>query len=344
MKLSDWSTVPVVAAAAVFLASGASAADSGETTLTDNLRWTIDVAARGMIETESDEFGHVEFLGLDLHKVFSNENGDWATLLLQPYLTRINNVDMHPPFFDDDYDTQVVWRITNINFTVLDGGRLNFKVGHFEIPFGLEQIINTNGTLRDYIHGPNFGLKADWGVTVNGELPALEYEVAVSRGSGNNWRNEGDPHIVSGRIGTPRDRSWWLGLSGFQGDVYDRGQPDGTLERSRLGLDGAWFRRQFALLAEISIGEDESTDVTNGLVEIDFSSVDDVWLIYFQLRRFEMDTTTPGGDDTATSGALGVSWDPDNHWSLSLQWAHDFTTFAGAPETQVMAAQIRYRL
>ena len=328
-------------AAFALLAGGAHARD---TALTDNLRWTVDFAARGMLETESDEFGHAEFLGLDLHKVFTGERGDWATLLLQPYLIRINNVDMRPPFFDDDYDTAIEWRITNINFNVLDGGRLNVRVGHFEIPFGLEQVVNTNGTLRDYIHGPNFGLKADWGVTVNGELPALEYEVALSRGSGNNWRNEGDPRIVSGRIGTSRDRDWWLGLSAFSGDVYDQSQPDGTFERSRVGLDGAWYWRQFGLLGELSVGEDESRDVVNGLVEIDWSSRDAAWLVYLQWRQFRIDDPAAAGSDRGSSGSLGATWDPDNHWSLGLQWSRDFATFSGAPDTNVLAAQLRYRL
>ena len=325
----------------VLMASGAVA---GETALTDNLRWTVDLAARGMQETVNDEFGHAEFLGLDLHKVLSGERGDWATLLLQPYLIRINNLDMHPPFFDDDYDTAIEWRITNVNFNVLDGGRLNLKVGHFEIPFGLEQVINTNGTLRDYIHGPNFGLKADWGLTLNGELPAFEYEVALSRGSGNNWRSSGDPLIVSGRVGTPRDRDWWLGLSGFSGDVYDPSQPDGTVERSRVGLDGALNWRQFGLLGEFSIGADESRDVVNGLLELDWSSRQADWLAYVQLRRFQLEGLAGAGSDSATSGSLGVTWDPDNHWSYGLQWSHDFVTFNGAPDTNVLAAQLRYRL
>jgi hypothetical protein len=318
--------------------------DSRPAALSDNLRWTVDAAVRAIDETESGQFGHIEFLGVDLHKVFSNDKGDWGTLLFQSYLTRINNVGGHPPFFDSNYDTEIEWRIANMNFVVLDGGRLNLRVGHFEIPFGLEQIINTNGTLRDYIHGPNFGLKADWGVTANGELPAFEYELAVSRGSGNNWRNNGDPYIVSGRIGTPRDRNWWLGLSGFQGKVYDRSQADGTFKRSRVGVDGAWYWQQFGLLGEVSFGRDESRDVLNALVEADWSSRDDVWLVYLQIRRFAVDRSLSSGTDSAIGSALGATWDPDNHWSFGLQWSRDLKTFSGAPDTNVIAGQIRYRL
>jgi hypothetical protein len=310
----------------------------------ENLRFTVDLAARGIYDTQNHEFGNVEFLGIDMHKVFSNASGDWGTLLLQPYLTRINNVAMHPPFFDSNYDTQIEFRICNFNYTGLAGGRFNIRVGHFEIPFGLEQVINTNGTLRDYIHGPNFGLKADWGITVNGELPAFEYEVALSRGSGNYWRSAGDPYIVSGRIATPQDRSWSVGLSGFRGDVYAPAEPDGTFRRSRVGLDGQWYWHQFGLLGEVSAGRDESRSVVNALAELDYSSVDGVWLTYLQLRRFSIERPGGASNDSAVSTALGITFDPDNHWSFGLQWSHDFTTFAGAPDSNVIAGQVRYRL
>jgi hypothetical protein len=332
------------AVALALLAAATPPAQAATPSLRDNLRWTIDLAARAVDETESHEFGHVEFLGLDLHKVFTGDQGDWGTLTFQSYLTRINNIGMHPPFFESSYDTEIEWRIANFNLVVLDGGRMNIRFGHFEIPFGLEQIVNTNGTLRDYIHGPNFGLKADWGVTVNGELPALEYELALSRGSGNNWRNNGDPYIVSGRVGTPRDRNWWLGVSGFDGKVYDRSQADGTFKRSRVGFDGAWYWHQLGFLGEISLGRDESRDVLNTLLEVDWSSSDDAWLVYAQMRRFEVDRPSSSGTDSALGTSLGVTWDPDNHWSFGMQWSHDFETFSGVPDTNVLAGQIRYRL
>ena len=133
----------------------------------ENLRWKFDVSGRGVF----DDTGYLKslgFFGLDLHKVFTSGNRDVATLLFQPYMTRANDLVPTPPVFDGPDDWELIWRIANVNFKLLQDGALNLRVGHFELPYGLEQTINTNGTLRDYTHGGNFGLKADWGATVNG--------------------------------------------------------------------------------------------------------------------------------------------------------------------------------
>ena len=167
-------------------------ADDGPSPLTDNLRWAIDLAARPSFDDRLDEWHSAFFLGLDVHKVFGSESGDWGTLVLQPYLTRLDS-PRHPPFFESNHDWELVWRIFNFNYTGIASGRFNVRVGHMEIPFGLEQVVNTNGTLRDYQHGRNIGVKADWGVSLNGELPAWDYEFSLTRGTGNEWSSRGDP-------------------------------------------------------------------------------------------------------------------------------------------------------
>ncbi len=62
-------------------------------------------------------------------------------------------------------------------------GKPRVRIGHFEIPYGIEHAINTNGTLRNYRHSANLGIKADWGLAINGETTSFEYEVSASRGS-----------------------------------------------------------------------------------------------------------------------------------------------------------------
>ena len=136
----------------------------------ENLRMTVDLSSRiGLTRGGGTAYQHV--IGLDSHKVISGEGGDWGTVVMQGYLTRIDNQAQHPPFFDGADDTQFVYRIVNLNLTRYGRGRFNVRVGHFEIPFGLEHVINTNGTLRDFMHGPNLGVKADWGAGVNGSFP-----------------------------------------------------------------------------------------------------------------------------------------------------------------------------
>ena len=122
--------------------------DSTASRFRNNLRMTVDLAGRGIIPHKGGNSGSgsVAFIGLDIHKVFSDDNGDFATLIAQPYLTKLNSVK-GPHFFEGDNDWEVVNRIMNVNFTRVFDERMNIKVGHFEVPYGLEQPLNTNGTL-----------------------------------------------------------------------------------------------------------------------------------------------------------------------------------------------------
>ena len=308
----------------------------------DNLRFAIDLSGRAIYNNESEEFAHAEFLGFDLHKVFSGDQGDIGTLVLQGYLTRINNLQSRPFFFDDKNDWEFVYRIFNFNYALLPRDHLNVRVGHFEIPFGLEHTINTNGTLRDYTHGRNLGVKADWGVALNGNLPEFEYEVSISRGSGNNWETRGDPSVIAGRIGTHRNNNKVFGVSLMTGEVYSPASPTFVVDRERYGVDFQSYFGVWGLLAEFSLGEDDGQDIRNGLVELNFSSQDNAILVYGQLVRFAT-KTIDGQWNRALAAKLGTKWDINRYWDLSAQLTVDVDTFAGAPESEVLAIQARYR-
>ena len=308
----------------------------------DNLRFSVDLSARGIYDSEADTFSHIEAVGFDMHKVFSGLRGDIGTLLLQGYLTRINNLESHPPFFDDDNDWEFVFRIFNFNYKVLPQDRLNFRIGHFEIPFGLEHVINTNGTLRDYLHGQNLGVKADWGISVNGSLPLIEYEISASRGSGNAWESRGDPYVFAGRVGTHNNRNIVVGVSAMEGDVYSRSSPGEVVDRNRVGLDLRWYLGRYGVFAEHSIGEDEGSDVKSSLVELNFTNSDAAWLSYVQYITVSRDTAS-GHQNRNTALKAGIKWDWSRRWDVSAQVSHDINKSGGAPESNIFAAQIRYR-
>ncbi len=307
----------------------------------ENLRFTVDLAERPIYSEHSGLFSNAFFLGIDLHKVFSNSEGDWGTLTLQPFLTRLDGVRRRPPFFDDAHDWELVYRICNFNYTKYGEGRRNIRIGHMEVPYGLEQVINTNGTLRDYIHGRNIGVKGDWGVSLNGETDEGEYEVALLRGSGNEWRRREDPYLVAGRIGTPRGEPISIGMSALYGDVYRYTGPTPTVRRSRIGVDFITGKGPFTVMGDVSIGRDPGTSVVNTVFEIDWHNRHETWLVYNQMLFFNLDL--PTGWDTNAINVLGVRWTPDNHWALSGQWSQDITSFAGNSSTGVFALQVRYR-
>lgn len=308
----------------------------------ENLRLTIDFASRFSVTADTNHITTIQYFGLDIHKVFTGDNGDWGTMMLQPYLTRFDNAEARPPFVEEEDGWELFWRQTYFNYTGLAGGRLNFKVGHYEIPYGLETIVNTNGTIRDYTHGRNIGVKADWGATVNGTLDALEYEVGLSRGTGNEYSSRFDPWLLAGRFGTSRDENFIFGVSFAHGDIQRPALPGGTLNRTRIGADVTWRDEAFTLMGELSIGEDEDEDVVNAIVEVDWQDPSEAWLVYLQGKYFSQDFATRGWDD-ALQSALGVRWTPDGKWYFSAQWTQDITTFDPTPRDGALVLQVRVR-
>ena len=88
-----------------------------------------DLSSR-VVHSGVDDF-HLGAVGLDLHRVYSSEQGDIGTLTLQPYLLRIDSARNAPPLFDDGDDWALQWRIANFNYTGLGHGRFNVRLGHF---------------------------------------------------------------------------------------------------------------------------------------------------------------------------------------------------------------------
>lgn len=308
---------------------------------TDNLRFTVDLAVRPNFNGRTGAFGSTEFAGVDLHKVFTNKQGDWGTLTLQAYLTRVDNAFTQQDIFRDDSEFAVDYRILNFNYTGYGKGKTNFRIGSFEIPFGLEQNVNTNGTLRQLTHQEDFGVKTDWGVTLNGESNDMEYELGLSRGSGNNWRRRDDPFILAGRVGTSRSKQTILGVSAFYGEVINYGAEGGTIERGRVGADFTYFAENFSWMGEVSAGGENDDPAYTALLEIDWTDVDESLLFYNQtvLRGLERGV----GWDNELRNTLGVRWTPDRHWTLSAQFTHFFDTLRSSSRGTELQCQLRYR-
>ncbi len=300
-----------------------------------NLRWKLDVSARGVFD-DSGYLKSLGFFGLDLHKVFTSGNRDVATLLFQPYMTRANDLVPTPPVFDGPDDWELIWRIANVNFKLQQDGALNLRVGHFELPYGLEQTINTNGTLRDYTHGGNFGLKADWGATINGDLDALEYEFAWSLGSGNEIRDEDGSGVLSGRLGTPRAGAEVFGVSFVDGEFQT---PAGIVPRTRFGLDAQVYRGPLGLFAEFSTGKDNDTDdITRALGEVNWRNPEETVLAWVQV------VATDKNRMSGLNSLMGVRWEPAAGWSLSTQYVQVFEPLAeGGGHPGTLTLQLRYR-
>ena len=304
----------------------------------DNLLFNVDVSGRVQYNTSTRQWSTTQFYGFDLYKVFSGDTGDIATMVLQGFATRIDNVNPPPFFFSDATDWQFLYRVFAVNWRVDPRGRLNVKTGHYEVPFGLEALLDTNGTLRQEGTARNLGVKADWGATLNGITEAVEYEVGIGRGSGMEWRSTGSPYQVVGRVGTIRDTNEWIGVSGFWGNLW---RPNGVqLRRRRIGVDVGMHRGPWTFMAEVSGGTNDGNGAVNALFELDWHAPDDEWLLYGQFQVWTQDTD--GWDDNLQL-TLGMEWAVDGHLVLSLQYIQNMTMFNDASRAAIFQFQTRYR-
>ncbi len=303
-----------------------------------NLRWSTDFSTRLSKPLSSGNSTWQHVTGLDLHKVFQNGEGDYGTLIFQPYLVRLSNVEKPPFFFDDGDDWELTWRMVNFNYTGLAQGKFNIRIGHFEVPFGLEQNIDSNGTLRQFTYSGR-GIKADWGASLNGVLEKFEYEIALTRGSGNNYDSSQNPFLISGRIGTSASRNLVMGLSGFHGETLNS---SGTRERTLLGLDMAYYFYQWELLVEASGGETDKAETINLFTEASWRSSLETLHLYTQLRQKHSKPSNYWIDNTVLS--FGMEYDFMTDVSLSAEIAHDIDTSSAGKKNTNVTLQFRVRI
>ena len=302
--------------------------------LQDNLRLSIDLSARSVDFTRQNTNGYQYAIGFDIHKVFSSDTQDLGVLTAQVYFTQLNNHIAHPGFFQDKDDSEFVYRVFNFNYLGFSGDLPNIRIGHFEIPFGLEHTIPTNGTLRQYIHPRNLGIKADWGVSLNKQFTNYEYEVSYSTGGNQSLNSEDGSYVTAGRIGTLRDENTVVGLALYKSRLKG-------IERHRIGADFKYYWYRYGFFSEVSVGENEDAQVLNGLLEWNYRNRNESLLSYVQLGYFSQEINND--DERAVEGIIGVKYEPDNHWSLSSQLNRGLDTFSGKGSQTKFSLQVRYR-
>ncbi len=318
-----------------FFACTTPAFADGESLLS-NLRSALDFSSRSMYR--DTQTWHVAAAGLDLHSVLSSDRGDIGTLTLQPYLLRIDDAPNPGPLFEDDHDWALQWRIANFNYTGLAQGKLNLRVGHFELPFGLEQIEQTNGTLYQLNSPANVGLKADWGMSLNGVLPQFEYEVAYMLGEGNELSSTRGGQWV-GRIGSSSDRRWRVGASFLNGEQ----QEPVLVQRERYGVDLSYqLGRGWRAGLDVSTGREQSSKVRAQLWQLLWADAKEQLHTYIQWRRSKVSAQT----STAAQQSLrmGFRYEPSPRWSGSFEWQRQLKGALQGGSRSMLLAQLRMRL
>lgn len=301
----------------------------------DNSRLALDASSRASHLTKQDPIAYTHALGFDWLTVLSSSNKDIGTLLLQGYLTRLHNTQMFPGFFQDEDDTEFVYRIFNFNYTALPGNLPNIRIGHMEIPYGLEHVINTNGTLRQYAQPRNLGIKADWGVSLNKQFEHFEYEVSATTGGNQSLDRQDGSYVFAGRVGSPRDHNLAYGVSLYRSHLK------GVI-RERAGVDMRYRRGLHGINAEVSVGQNDDSEILNGQLELNRTNSRENLLLFSQLRYFSSEQAGGGMADTLDA-SIGIRYQPDNNWTISSQYSRDIDPASGADRQSVLSLQLRYR-
>lgn len=312
--------------------------------------FTSDLSVQSIAEAHGGGNGLQFDAGLDSYTGIPGANGDIATFIGQVGISRARSHPAPPGFFKDGDDTALLIKVATVNFHLNSERSVNLKVGHFEIPYGLEANISNAGELRDFTRGRNTGLMLDWGATVNGTLPRFQYEVGLSRGSGMTYSDRFDPYALSARIGTPVDYEGYagvnaVGLTFFRGRILNMNR-SAVLERERVAVDAQYYRGPLGFLLEASTGSNGKgaarTNVSGMLAEINVTSPAETLSAYVQTTVERQRT----GVRASRGGALvaGVRWSPDRHWVVSLQRDEAVWRPEGTPPAGLFVLQLRHRL
>ncbi len=317
------------------LAAAERPVDSSTSWMTDNTRVALDMAAR-QIHPAGGSDQNIFFVGLDYHRVVTANNRDWATIVFQPTFAKLNHIAKPPPYFSDGNGKDLQWRYAYINYTGLSKGAFNIKAGHIEVPFGAESNERLNGgALRQLVS--DIQKKLDWGGSINGVVDSFEYEVAVTRGSTNDWDTKNPTEIFSGRLGYYGQQKYDFGVSFIYGDYRVGKAVDETLNH-RVGLDYRYYYRNYTWLAEISIGENGESQTQYGMTELSWKTPSEDLFLYGRVRHQRKTLVFPSAESTMFAG---LRWTPLRNADVELQYTKDLDS---AKAQEKVEAQLRFRL
>ena len=301
----------------------------------NNLRWTADASTRlisNLNDTRpSGQNASLAFFGYDIHSVISNGQKDIATIVLQNYFIRADNLKPHPSIFSDDHDWAFTYRSFFINYTNTCSNCPNIKVGHFIMPYGLEHDIDTAGELRDYNHNANIGMKMDWGISLNKQHRNFEYEISYTLGSGAYLSHQSDRHIITGRISTPSYKNLTYGFS-----ILDVNTPSN--QRQKAAIDIKYYQGLYGYLFELGTGKHNDQSVIDNQIEINWRDHQEQWLLFGQSYYSKVNNHT-----SKRTFALGARYEKDRRWSIEAKLNQALHRNHLGERSTTVIAQLRYR-
>ena len=334
----------------------------------EDLIFKREIIIGGSYSDEKNEMAGKNSIGFEVLKKLSNKKGDWASFLFQMRFVRydrqtmlMNKTKMQPAHIDGAHDWELELHDAYFKYSGPFKGRLNLRIGHFDVPYGLEQNVDTHSTLVQLMSMRNVGFKKDWGISAGGRFPEMDYEFAFTRGTGAEYIERGRNYLVSGRVGTPADKNFCIGLSGLYGQVIDamavmRGKKmgipatwfgsttkpaDDIIRRWRVGLDSIYLFGPYTFKGELSYGEDVNQEVINGIFEIDYlvPDMDGRLEAVAQVQTAYQDITASGSNND-TFLVLGLNYRVSREVTVQTMYRHDLQRLKDTENDNVIGLQL----
>jgi hypothetical protein len=304
---------------------------------TENLRWSVDASARLNQNEALDNSSSIYALGLDTHKVFTSTSGDIGYGVGQLYFTKLSNYIPVPFLFTSKDDSEFIIREAHLNYTAGSNWIPNIRVGHFTLPFGLEESIDTNGRLLDYYHGKNLGTKLDWGLGLNKVVSQVEYSVSYTLGGKDKAKSVDGSYAISGRIGSLSHLNLVVGLSFFDGKIDN-------IARKRLAFDWQYYWRTWGLLGELALGEDNNQSTGRqkekyNLIELNKKLINGQFALYGQF--IISDKENKKSADKLVN--IGFSYQFNTQLEISMSGRKQLNNTPTGQKQQLLRVQMRIR-
>jgi len=299
--------------------------------ISDNFRWSMDASARYNDYSEPNKSSQIYFLGLDTHKVFSDQKGDFGYSVMQFYYTKLSNQNPYPFMFDSPDDGKIIVRETHINFTPSHYLIPNIRLGHFTMPFGLEDSNDTNGRLLDYGHGSNLGTKLDWGILLNKVHEKFEYKVSYTLGGKDDPKSVNGSYLYTGRFSTLSHQDYIFGLSFYFGELDNN-------DRQRVSFDLQYYYESWGIKAELAQGQLNDDDQRYALIELNKQSIDDSKKIYGQFIYKDRDSY----EEAQSLALIGFSYQLNTQLEASIEYKKQLVQVNDG-KSSLFRAQIKYR-
>jgi hypothetical protein len=186
-------------------------------------------------------------------------------------------------------------------YNVVGIGKVNFRAGHFYVPFGLNLQTDTHGTVLQLSNESNFGFERDWYAGVWGSINRhLNYDAYYMAGSGYDLKFKGQSGLGAVRVSLSNRFSSDHGLEGgvsvIAGERLD--EMNRPLKTSRVGVDGRYRRAarggSLAFTTELSGGRDARERVLADLNQVEYLRASRRWGVAGQYRHIHGEATVAG--------------------------------------------------